>query len=76
MMCVVTLYLCTHNIKPVLANIPQQSIQSCTPFVNTQFAPDFHSDLMTGWRHIEKRTIYASEVYYYIIKPHQETYHF
>ena len=55
MMCVVTLYLCTHNITSVLANIPQQSIQSCTPFVNKQFAPDFHSDLMTGWRHIEKK---------------------
>ena len=37
-----------HNVnkpfKPVLANISKQSIQSCTPFVNTQFAPGLYSD--------------------------------
>jgi len=54
MMCgVPILDLCKPNIKRVLANIPKQSIQSCTPLVNKQFAPGFHSDLMTGWRHIE-----------------------
>ena len=37
-----------HIITPVLADIPQQSIQSCTPLVYKQFAPGFHSDLMTG----------------------------
>ena len=37
--------------------------QSCTPLVNTLFNPGFHSDLMTGWRHIEIRTIYTNEVY-------------
>jgi len=37
----VTIYLCKHNIKPVLANI-----QRCTPFVNKQFAPCLHGDLM------------------------------
>jgi len=47
MMRVVTIYLCKHSITPVLADIPQQSIQSCTPLVNKQFAPGFHSDLMT-----------------------------
>jgi len=41
MMRVVTLYLCTHSITHVLADIPQQSIQSCTPLVNKQFAPGF-----------------------------------
>ena len=41
MMRVVTIYLCKHSITPVLANIPQQSIQSCTPLVNKQFAPGF-----------------------------------
>jgi len=41
MMRVVTIFLCKHNIKPVLADIPQQSIQSCTPLVNKQFAPGF-----------------------------------
>jgi len=45
-MCVVILYLCKQNIKYVLANIPKQLIQ---------FAPRFHSDLMTGWRHIKTR---------------------
>jgi len=25
LMCVVTIYLCKHNIKPVMANIPKQS---------------------------------------------------
>jgi len=48
MMRVVTIYLCKHSITPVLADIPQQSIQSCTPLVNKQFGPGFHSDLMTG----------------------------
>ena len=48
MMRVVTIYLCKHSITPVLADIPQQSIQSCTPLVNKQFAPGFHSNLMTG----------------------------
>jgi len=48
MMRVVKIYLCKHSITPVLADIPQQSIQSCTPLVNEQFAPGFHSDLMTG----------------------------
>ena len=47
MMRVVTIYLCKHRITPVLADIPQQSIQSCTPLVNKQFAPGFHNDLMT-----------------------------
>ena len=40
--------LTKHSVKPVLANIPQQSIPSCTPLINKQFAPVFHSDLMTG----------------------------
>jgi len=31
MMRVVTISLCKHSITPALANIPQQSIQSCTP---------------------------------------------
>jgi len=48
MMRVVTIYLRKHSITPVLADIPQQSVQSCTPLVNKQFAPSFHSDLMTG----------------------------
>ena len=48
MMRVVTIYLCKHSIAPVLADIPQQSIESCTPLVNKQFAQGFHSDLMTG----------------------------
>ena len=48
MMRVVTIYICKHNIKPVLAGISEQSIQSCTPLVNKQFALGFHSDLMTG----------------------------
>ena len=48
MMRVVTIYLCKHSIISILADIPQQSIQSCTPLVNKQFAPGFHSDLMTG----------------------------
>jgi len=55
-------YLCKHSIKPVLANIPQQLIQSYTPLVNKQFAPGLHSDLMTGWRHIEIRTNYTNAV--------------
>jgi len=38
---VVTIHLCKHSITPVLADIPQQSIQSYTPLVNTQFAPGF-----------------------------------
>jgi len=45
---VVPIYLCKQNIKPVLVNTPQQSIQSCTPLVNKQFTPGFHGDLMTG----------------------------
>jgi len=48
MMRVVTIYLRKHSIAPVLADIPQQSIESCTPLVNKQFAQCFHSDLMTG----------------------------
>ena len=62
MMRVVTIYLCKHSITPVLADIPQQSIQSCTPLVNKQFVPGLHSELMTGCRHIEIRTNYANEV--------------
>ena len=61
-MYVVPIYLYKHSIKSVLTNILQQSIQSCMPFVNKQFAPGFHSDLKTGWRHIEIRTKYANEV--------------
>ena len=57
MMRVVTIYLCKHSITPVLADIPQPSIQSCTPLANKQL-----SDLMTGRRHIEIRTNYANEV--------------
>jgi len=34
MMYVVPIYLCKQSIKPVLANILQQSIQSCTLLVN------------------------------------------
>ena len=60
----VTLDLYKHRIKPVLASILKQSIQSCTPLVNKQFAPGFHSDLITEWRHIEIRRIYSNEVYY------------
>ena len=45
---VVTIYLCKHNIKHVLVGISPHSIRSCTPLVNKQFAPGFHSDLMTG----------------------------
>jgi len=41
----VTFYLCEDSI--VLANIPKQLKQSCTPLVNKQFATGFHSDLMT-----------------------------
>jgi len=41
MMHVVTIYLCKHCITPVLADIRQQSIQSCTPLVNKQFATGF-----------------------------------
>ena len=48
MMRVVTIYLCKHSITPVLSDILQQLIQSCTPLVNKQFDPDFHSDLMTA----------------------------
>ena len=48
MLRVVTIYLCKHSITLVLADIPQQSIQSCTPLVNKQFVPGLHSDLMTG----------------------------
>jgi len=33
--------------KTCMANISKQSIQSCTPLVNKQFAPGFHIDLMT-----------------------------
>jgi len=51
MMYVVTIYmyLCKHNIKPVLANISKQSIQSCPPLnkTNKQFAPGLQSDLKT-----------------------------
>jgi len=36
MMRVVTIYLCKHNITPVLADISQQSIQWCTPLINKQ----------------------------------------
>ena len=63
-MYVVTIYLCKNSITHVLADTPQQSIQSCTPLVNKQFAPGRHSDLMPGWRHIEIRTKYANEVFY------------
>ena len=62
MKCGVTIYLCKHNIKPVLANLPKQSLQSCTPLVNKQFARGFHSDSLTRWRPFEIRTIYANEV--------------
>ena len=37
----VTIYLYKHSITPVLADISQQSIQSCTPLFNKQFAPGF-----------------------------------
>jgi len=47
MMYVVTLYLCKPSIKSVLDNIPKQLIQSRTPLVNKQFAPGFHSNIMT-----------------------------
>ena len=50
----VTVYLGKHSTKPVLANIPKQSKQSCT-LLGQQFAPRFHRDLMTGWSHIEIR---------------------
>jgi len=40
-MYVVTIYQCEHSIKSVLANISRQSMQSCTPLVNKQFAPGF-----------------------------------
>jgi len=33
MIYIVTIYLCKYSITPVLADIPQQSIQSCTPHV-------------------------------------------
>ena len=56
MTCVVTLYLYNYRIKSVKSNIPKQSIQNCTPLVNTKFAPGIHSDLMTWWRPIEIRT--------------------
>jgi len=39
MMRVVTIYLCKRCITPVLADILQQSIQSCTPLV--KFAQGF-----------------------------------
>ena len=39
-----SLPICKHSISHVLANILKQSIQSCTPLVNKQFAPGFHSD--------------------------------
>ena len=51
-----------------MANIPNQSVQSCTLWVNKQLAPGFHSELMTGWRHIEIRMNYANEVQYFILK--------
>ena len=35
---------------------------SCTPMFNKQFAPGFHSDLMTVRGHVEVRTIYSNEV--------------
>ena len=41
MMRVVTIYLCKHSITPVLADIPQQAIKSCTPVVNKQFVQSF-----------------------------------
>ena len=41
MMCVLTIYLCKRSIKPVLANILKQSIQSCTPLVNNSFLRAF-----------------------------------
>jgi len=47
MMCTETIYLYKHSILPVMANILKQSIQSCAPLVNKQFAPGFNSDLMT-----------------------------
>jgi len=47
MMRVVTIYLYKHSITPVLSDIPQQSIWSCTPLVNT-VCSGLHSDLMTG----------------------------
>ena len=64
MMCVVQIFLCKQSTKPALDTIPQQSTQTCTPLVNKQFAPGVHSDLVTGWRHIEIRTIYGNGVYY------------
>ena len=64
MMCVVQIFLCKQSTKPALDTIPQQSTQTCTPLVNKQFATGVHSDLVTGWRHIEIRTIYGNGVYY------------
>ena len=55
MMYLITIYLRKHSIRRVLANIPKQSIQGCTPLANKQFAAGFHSDLMTGWRHINNK---------------------
>ena len=43
-MYVVPIYICTHDINPVLTTISKQSIQSCTPLINIQIAPGFHSD--------------------------------
>ena len=63
-MCVVTIYLCRTNINIVFVIILKQSIQSCTPLVNKQLAPGFHSDSITGWRHTGTRTNYSNEVYY------------
>jgi len=38
MVCVVTIYLFKHSIKPVFATLYNQYIQSCTPLVNTHFS--------------------------------------
>ena len=59
MMYVVPIYLCKHSIKPVLVNY---TATFDTELVNKQFASGFHTDLMTGWRHIEIRTNYSNEV--------------
>ena len=57
MMCGVTISLCKHGIETVLANIPKQSIQSCTSLDNKEFAPSFQRDFMTGDVTLKKERI-------------------
>jgi len=56
-MCGVTISLCKHGIETVLANIPKQSIQSCTSLDNKEFAPSFQRDFMTGDVTLKKERI-------------------